>query len=422
MRCGHSFAGKTYKAKFMYTAIVKDRNMKFKLMNRQATSSQSKLARIAYLTSVHIPFDIRIFYKELRSLSKAGYEVVLIAPHTRDEVVDGIRVRAVPKPRGRFQRMFRTALQVVWLAWQENADLYQIHDPELLLWSQILRLRGKTVIFDMHENVPKDILSKEWISPALRRIVVIFYQGLERILLWRMPVIFAENSYVRDYKWIDRRNTVILNMPLVEDLLAISEPRHALPTVGYIGAVNADRGSMITLQALDLLNENGYRVGFECVGRLSESHQNELELFADSHNLESIHYYGHMVPHDGYRVIARCHIGLAVLTPLPNAIGSYPTKIFEYMALGLPVIVSGFPLYREVVESAGCGLCLNDPTNPLELAAAMRWMLERPDDAAEMGNRGRDAVLSQYNWNSEERKLLNFYALILQQYEKSINV
>lgn len=372
-------------------------------------SIQKKKQRVVHLTSVHVPFDTRIFYKQMKSLTKVGYEVVLIAVHSRDEIVENIRIRAVPTPRNRFERMFYTGFRVIWSALQENADIYHIHDPELLIWSLILRLRGKLVIFDMHENVPKDILSKPWIHPAVRYPISLVYRLLERVLLWRMPVIFAEHSYKRDYQWIHHQNTVILNTPLVDTLLAVSETPYAKPTVGFIGGVNTDRGSMITLSALAHLKQSDFIVEFDCIGPVNEIHRAELEAFIKTHRLEGIRLHGYMLPSEGYRIIARCHIGLAVLMPVPNAVSSYPTKMFEYMALGLPVIASGFPLYREVIESAECGLCLNDPTNPHELAEAIRWLIEHPQEAEMMGRRGREAVIKHYNWEAEAKKLCVFY-------------
>lgn len=373
------------------------------------TIPQAKSIRVVHLTSVHTPFDTRIFYKQLQSLLKAGYNVILIAVHTHDEVVDGVQVRAVPKPRGRFERMLRTAWRVTRLAWRENADLYHIHDPELLPWIQFLRLRGKTVIFDMHENVPKDILSKEWIQPALRQMISLLYRLLEQVLLWRMPIVFAEDSYLDDYQWVSHRHVVILNTPIADDLMTITEPRYARPTVGFIGGVNADRGSLMTLQALHQLRQRGYTVDWDCVGPLTEAHRAEMESLAERYNLEGVRIHGYMLPRDGHRLMARCHIGLAVLMPVPNAVSSYPTKMFEYMTLGLPVIASGFPLYREVIESAGCGLCIDNPNNPLELADAIQWLLEHPQEAEAMGQRGREVVQKQYNWAVEAEKLSGFY-------------
>ena len=158
--------------------------------------------KIVHLTSVHRPFDVRIFDKHCRTSVEAGYRVVLVAVHDSDVKINGVELKAISPPRGRFSRMTRTAFHVFREAWKQSADLYVIHDAELLPWARLMTLLGKTVIYDMHENVPKDLLSKSWIPKALRRPLSSTMRMLERILIGRMPVIFAESSYVDDYPWV----------------------------------------------------------------------------------------------------------------------------------------------------------------------------------------------------------------------------
>lgn len=374
-----------------------------------STNHPESPIRVAHLTSVHTPFDNRIFFKEAKTLANAGYDVVLIATHSQDETVEGIPVRSIPKPKNRFQRMFGTALKVTRRAWHENAAIYHIHDPELLIWSQVHRLRGKTVIFDMHENMPKSILSKTWIKPPLRRAVAFTYRCLERIMLWRMPIVFAETSYANDYKWVDKRHCTILNMPVVDDLITIQEDKIPSSAIGYIGDVRPIRGSMVILESLNCLKQMGREVSFECVGRIPDSHHEVMEAYIDQHQLEHVKLYGYLLPKEGFRVMARCHIGLAIFMPSPNFINSYPTKMFEYMALALPIVASGFPLYRSVIEGEQCGLCLDDPSDPQGLADAICWLLDHPQEAVEMGRRGRQAVTARYTWAVEGEKLVKFY-------------
>ncbi|MGB4503417.1 MAG: glycosyltransferase family 4 protein [Syntrophaceticus sp.] len=364
------------------------------------------------MTSAHPPFDTRIFQKECKSLAKAGYDVVLVAPHDRDEVVDGVRIRAVPKPKGRIERLARTAWLVYKAALEEDADLYHVQNElELLFWVQLLRLRGGKAVYDMHENLKKSIPTKPWIKPLFRPFVVFASMILERILMHKMPVIYAENSYIKDYRWVNEHTTV-LNMPLTSQLLQISETKYSTPTLGYIGGVTPERGSMATLEVLNRLQEKGYQVNWECIGPIDESHQKELFEIIDRCKLKGVHLRGYLLPAEGWRIIARCHIGLALLKPIPNYYESYPTKLFEYMALGLPVIISDFPLYRSIVEQEKCGLCVN-PESPAEIAEAVQWLLDNPGEAETMGKRGRNATIEKYNWEREQGKLLDFYQFLL---------
>jgi hypothetical protein len=113
-----------------------------------------------HVTSAHPVHDIRIFTKQCRTLAAAGYDVVLVAQHDRDEVVDGIKIRAVRPARSRAGRMTHTAFRAMPAAAAENASLYHLHDPELLVWAPLLHLRGARVVFDMHENMPVAITTK----------------------------------------------------------------------------------------------------------------------------------------------------------------------------------------------------------------------------------------------------------------------
>ena len=355
-----------------------------------------------------MPFDNRVFEKECKTLQQAGYEVVLIAPHDQDEVVEGVRIRAVPRSRNRLERMLTTAYRVYRAALDEDAALYHVHDPELLPWARLLRLRGKPVIFDMHENTPAAIMERPWVSPWVRRPLSRIYRIAERVLLHNLPVVLAELSYIKDHPWL-RSPTFVLNMPDLEPLLAIDVTPYAVATIGYIGSVVGARGSVVTLDALRLLKQRGIQVNFECIGKLdSEAHRIELEALVARYGLEGVSMPGFMRPREGWPLIGRCQAGLALMQPMPNKMESYPTKIFEYMALGIPVITSNFPLYQDVIETAACGFCV-DPTSVEAVADAIQYLLDHPDEARAMGQRGRSAVMEKYNWSTEAAKLLALY-------------
>jgi glycosyltransferase involved in cell wall biosynthesis len=365
------------------------------------------------MTSAHPPFDTRIFQKECKSLCKAGYDVVLVAPHNRDEIVDGILIRAVPKPGGRIERLTRTAWLVYKAAVKEDADLYHIQNEiELLFWGQLLRIKGSKVVYDMHESLLKSIPTKSWIEPLFRPLVAFVCKFLERILLHKIPVIYAEKSYLKDYQWVNKQSTV-LNMPLTSQLMQFNETKYSTPTLGYIGGVTPERGSIITLEALNILKEKGYFVDWDCIGPVDETHRKELSEMIDRHELKGVRIRGYLLPAAGWRIIARCHIGLALLQPIPNYYDSYPTKMFEYMAMGLPVIVSDFPLYRSIVEKENCGICV-DPDSPEEIADAVQRLLDNPEQAKEMGMRGRAVTQKKHNWENEQGKLLEFYLSLLE--------
>ncbi len=365
--------------------------------------------KICILTSVHSPFDVRIFHKEAKSLIKGGYDVTLIAQHEKSEIVEGIKIIALPKQKNRFARMTKTVWMIFKLALKENAEIYHFHDPELMPLAKLMSLMGKLVIYDMHENVPRQINDKGWINPSLKKLVAKCVALSERIFLSGIPVIFAENSYYKDYLWV-KTFTSVLNMPLIDKLNFREKARSKKLkfTVGYMGSISEKRGILTTIEALRILKNDGVNIRFECVGPIYGYSQKQLLELCVTYNLDSVFFHGKMAAHEGWSVVNECDIGIATLHPIPNYIESYPTKLFEYMAMGLPVITSNFPLYEKIIVDAKCGICV-DPLNPREIAHAINSLVVDSELAVKMGDNGRKAVEENYNWRNEEKKLLDFY-------------
>lgn len=369
------------------------------------------MAKVVHVTSAHPASDTRVFLKQCRSLAAAGHEVVLVvADAAGDRMVDGVQVRSVGAPRSRRDRMTHRAWACVRKALRERADVLHFHDPELLPWAQVLRRMGKRVVYDMHEFAPAQIAGKGWISPGVRSVIGRVWRSAERQLLRGMPVVFAARSLARDYPYVGR-SALVENLPLVEELFGIHERRHECFTLGYMGSLTVSRGSLLMLGAVDRLRRDGVPVELECVGPAHDERTVEaLRRSAETPDA-GVRWHGHLPPVEGWRVMARCHAGLAVLLPEPRYLEAYPTKLFEYLALGLPVIASDFPLYRAIVERTGGGLCV-DPLDQDALVAATRRCVSNPEELRAMGERGRQAVERDYNWRTEQRKLLEFYTAL----------
>jgi glycosyltransferase involved in cell wall biosynthesis len=345
---------------------------------------------------------------ECRSLAAHGYDVALIACHDSDEISDGVRIVAIKKPTNRLVRFGVTTFRVMIAALsQKDIRLYHIHDPELLPVGTLLRLLGRTVVYDMHENVPKDISDKHWLPRWIRPLVSVTASVFERLFLRSMPIVFAETSYRDDYPFV-RTHCTVRNMPFI----FAAGKRSLTPTVGYMGSVSRDRGIDTIFDAIELLARRNCPITFECVGEISTELSNELAIEERELAPATVNLHGYLPPRYGWKIISHCHIGLAILKPRPNFVGSYPTKMFEYMSFGIPVIVSNFPYYREIVETHRCGLCI-DPHSPEALADAIQWLQSCPEEAAAMGRRGRAAVENEFNWDSEFGKLREFYSTLL---------
>lgn len=366
--------------------------------------------RIAHLSSAHPACDDRIFEKECRSLADAGYDVVLVAPHDRSEVVGGVRVHGVPIIEGRMKRMTQTVHAVYRAAVEEDAAVYHLHDPELLPVAVLLRLRNKRVIFDFHEDFPLQVSTKNWIPKPLRAPTVMIARFMTALAVRSSHKVVAATPGIAQTLPLSKTG-IVQNYPVIESFGSNGSAPYAERAAGavYIGAISAARGVKEMVQAMSMLpadiDSKLFMAGeFQPSGLLDE--------VQSLPGWERTRFVGFQPRHEIAQLLARVRIGLVLLHPAPNYIESQPVKLYEYMTAGLPVVASDFPYWRRIVDEAGCGL-LVDPKDPRAIADAIEWLFRNPKEAEEMGKRGREAVFTRYNWRAEVPKLLGLYEEVL---------
>jgi glycosyltransferase involved in cell wall biosynthesis len=368
------------------------------------------LTKIVHLTSVHPPFDVRIFYKECLSLAEAGYQVVLIAQHEGDVYEKGVTIRAIPKTGSQFERMTRTVFQVLRKAIAEDGRIYHFHDPELIPVAIILKLLGRRVVYDVHENVPEDILTKDYIPSCLRKWVARMAGAVEHLgTKWFDGVVAVTPNICRRFP--QDKTELVRNFPIARELMPSSCNAYGdrPPFVIYAGRISIDRGITEMVEAMGLLPDS---LGTKLLLAGVFTPQGLSEHVFEMRGAERIDFRGLLPRSDLRNLFEEARIGLALLRPGPNQSDSYPNKLFEYMAAGIPVVASNFPMWREIVEQTGCGL-LVDPLDPRAIAEAIACLLEHPEEAAAMGRKGMQAVSVDYNWAKEAKKLCQFYRKLL---------
>lgn len=362
------------------------------------------------MTSVHSPFDVRIMTKECQTLSETGYDVSLVVPHTRDESIGNVTVRHVLPVQCRTQRLTTTAFAMLRTALGQQADIYHVHDPELVPAGLILRALGYRVVYDAHEDLAKQVLSKSWIPKPLRPAASVLARAVQISVAWWFDGIVAATPAIAS-KFPAQKTTVVQNFPVLAEFMVSNGPtyqdRDAI--IAYVGGITSPRGVREMVRAMELLRPD-LDAGLVLAGDFpSES------LLAEVSSMDGwlrTEYVGWLGRSHVASLLSRARIGLVVLHPLANYIDSYPVKLFEYMASGIPVVASGFPLWKSIVEGVGCGIVVN-PLNAREIAGAIEWLLVHPEEAYLMGEAGRRAIISRYNWATEANKLIRLYARLL---------
>ena len=363
------------------------------------------MCRIVHLTSAHPRNDPRIFIKQCRTLAANGYDVTLVVADGKgDARMDGVAIADVGRLPGRLQRILKTTGRVFEKAIALDADIYHFHDPELIPAGLKLKRQGKTVIFDSHEDVPRQLQGKPYLGPVSRRVLPALFSAYERFACSRFDGIITATPFIRDsFLKINPVTVDINNFPIIDEFGGPLSWAMKRNEVCYVGAISGIRGVRQLVEAGTMLR-SGARLNL--AGRFFDpAVEAEVRAHPGWRHVSDLGFLDRAGVRD---VMSRSVAGLVTLLPLPNHVDSLPTKMFEYMSSGIPVIASDFPLWRDIIEGNGCGICV-DPLDPQAIANAIDHLVMNPDIAQSMGERGRKAVLEKYNWSIEAARLTDFY-------------
>jgi len=363
--------------------------------------------RMAVVTTAHSWGDPRVFERELAACLEWGVEVHVFVPLAEPparsgwSAAPGLRVHPLTVPSGRMGR-FVLALGV-WRAVLRHGPfaLVHFHDPELVPAMALLAiLRPESyLLYDIHEDLPLQVASKPYLPAAVRapiaRLVTCMLRAARTLFAGFAP---ATEAIAR--AWPAAETRVLHNYPkaLFGEGPVPLDPHRII----YVGGLSRVRGTLLALAAVAAARRRIPELRLELIGWVMEP-----EVGAAIGQAEAEGWCVH-VPRLGPEALraraAGAGVGLVTLLPRPNYLESLPTKLFEYMAMGIPVLASDFPLWRRLVVEAGAGR-VADPV-PGAVARALVEMCSDPGGLRCFAAAGRAAYQERYRWEVESRNLL----------------
>lgn len=362
------------------------------------------MTKVCHITSVHKSNDVRILLKECFTLANAGYDVSFIVPNCKDEIRNNVKIINVKSNvQTKLGRMIKTVWRVYKKALMVNADIYHCHDPELLRIALKLKRKGKKVIYDVHEDVPRQILEKYYLRKPFRKIIATLFEMFENFAVSKLDFIITATPFIRNrFLKINNSTIDINNFPLLHEITEITDWGNKNNEVCYVGGLTKIRGITEIVKAMEHVNN----VKLNLAGVYAPGSYHEELMQLDGWN--KINECGLVNRKRITEIMGKSIAGIVTFLPIPNHTDSQPNKMFEYMSAGIPVIASNFPLWREIIEGNDCGICV-DPLNPKEIADAINYLIQHDEIAKKMGENGRKAVEKKYNWSIEEEKLIKVY-------------
>lgn len=366
------------------------------------------MENIIIITTVHKWNDDRIYEKEVKSLSKS-YNVFYIAPSSFvEKKIDNIKIIGLPIYKSRFKRL-SNIWRGVKLCFKIKAKTVHFHDPELIILGIIVKLfSNKLVIYDVHEDYTKAILSKYWISKGIRNFISKVFNIIEKFAAKMIFDKIIVTTEIIKNQFPSEKTLIINNYPIIVYHEKPQKNNHELNLI-VTGLMERIRGIFIVVEAMNYLKDYD-NIQITLLGQFENiSFKGELIDFIQKNNLSKQVCLKDSIPYqEMYSFLGKMDIGIVPYLPEPNHLVTLPNKMFEYMEAGLSILASDFPLYRKAIEEAGCGYVYN-PLDPKELAEKILFLYQKRDLLLEFQDKAFKAFQGKFNWGLEEKSLLNLY-------------
>jgi len=365
------------------------------------------LYKICHLTSVHNRYDVRIFWKESVSLKKAGFDVSLIvADGFGDEIKEGVQIFDVSKETKRIKRILNTPKKVKAKAIEVNADVYHFHDPELIPTALKLIKKGKKVIYDVHEDVPRQLLTKPYLKDFIKPVISRIFEIFENRAAKKFTAIVAATDFIKErFLEINKNSYSVKNYPIISELNNEKDYFSKENKICYIGSISEVRGIKEIVSAMKFIDSE-----MELAGNFNTNTLRGEVIKIDG--WQKITEHGFVGREKTAEILAQSRVGLVTLYPTINYKDALPVKMFEYMMAGIPFVASDIELWKTIANENNCGLTAN-PYKPDDIAEKVNFLLQNSEQANKMGQNGKKAIKEKFNWGIESQILIEVYKKIL---------
>ena len=390
-------------------------------------SSMNKNIKILMIALQHSAKDDRIFYKEALSLKNDGYEVSYLLLTDKDGYIkdmsgqilntnkenvlyiDGIKIIGIKPPSdmlnsflkkiflGNFQQKFINAIL------KEDAEVYHAHEPISLRFAlKASKISKGKVIFDSHET---------WIRGSIKERLI------KKKYLKKIKYLITVNAGI--LKTLSKKanfnhSEIIFNASLTNLFPFKREIEKINPHIQLVheGSLSFNRGLKTILNSILILKSQFPNINLKIIGDSPEDETLYISDFILKNNLQkNITITGWVKYEEVYKHLINCDIGLVLYTPTQNNLWSTSNKLFNYIAAALAIISVDLPETTKILKPLNNAYILKGH-NSQELANAIKKLIEKPEHLLKMKNASIRAH-QKYNWQIEEKKLLNFYKKVL---------
>lgn len=356
--------------------------------------------KLTHLTAVHPRYDTRIFHKHACFAAASGFNVtILVNDKIHDEVLNNVRINSTNAYfESKAKRILHSLFFFPFRALSIKSDLYVIHDPELIPCGIFLKFLRKKIIFDIHEDYNLVHFGNE---VFLNSFLSFFYKGLSNFFIRHIDGVFVVNQRLfSQYLPIAKRLIVVPNYPILRRVNHKSKTMHDKKIrIIFAGGITEDWNIGRIASLLSDIED----VEFHVAGKFN-AYLNSLLLNKDIKMI----YHGQLKHDEVIELMVQMDMGIAFSSSIQlqgeGSIGN--TKVFEYLASGLAVIVNDNQVWREVIEGNNLGFVLSKieeiPSLLEEIRKNKHILEDKKIDSTKF-------IVEKYNWNLTYLDVLRLY-------------